>query len=364
MKLGIVGLPNVGKSSLFNALTKANVEAANYPFSTKDVNIGVVTVPDPRLEPLRSLCNSKKPVFTTIEFSDIAGLVRGASKGEGLGNKFLGHIREAAALIHVVRCFEDENVAHVDGRVDPLSDIETINLELILADIETLEKRIIKTQKALKGDSGFQWELDVLGKVMGTLEKGLSARTMKLQDIEEVFVKSLELLSFKPSIYVANVSEKDVSSETENAYMEKIREFAESESSGAIAVSAKIEAEISELDDDEKVLFLEELGVSESGLEQLIKASYKVLDLISFLTTSEKEVRAWTAKKGTKAPQAAGKVHSDMERGFIRAEVIAFDKLIGCGGNLLFAKEKGLIRAEGKEYTVKDGDVIHFLFNV
>jgi len=364
MKLGIVGLPNVGKSTLFNALTKAGAEAANYPFSTKEANVGVVTVPDQRLKVLHEMYNSKKTVYTSIEFYDIAGLVRGASKGEGLGNKFLGHIRQAAAIIHVVRCFEDENVVHVGGKIDPDADIETINLELILSDIETLEKRIEKTAKALKGDKSLQWELDTLGKVMNTLEDGMSARAADLSDNEAIFVKSLELLSYKPVIYVANISEDDISESNDNGNFEKIMKFASSESAEAIAICAKIEAEVSEFDDEERYDFLKELGVTESGLDQLIKASYRILDLISFLTAGEKEVRAWTVRRGTKAPGAAGKIHSDIERGFIRAETIAYDKLIDCGGNLAHAKEKGLIRAEGKEYVVKDGDVINFLFNV
>lgn len=364
MKLGIVGLPNVGKSTLFNALTKAGAEAANYPFSTKEANVGVVTVPDPRLKVLHEMYKSKKTVYTSIEFYDIAGLVRGASKGEGLGNKFLGHIRQAAAIIHVVRCFEDDNVVHVGGKIDPDADIEIINLELILSDIETLEKRIEKTGKALKGDKSLQWELDTMNKVMRTLEDGISARAMELTEDETAYVKSLELLSYKPVIYVANISEEDISQTGENGHFEQIRKFASSESSEAIAICAKVEAEVSEFDDEERYAFLEEMGITESGLDQLIKASYKILDLISFLTAGEKEVRAWTIRRGTKAPGAAGKIHSDIERGFIRAETIAYSKLIDCGGNLAHAKEKGLIRAEGKEYVVKDGDVINFLFNV
>ena len=364
MRLGIVGLPNVGKSTLFNALTKAGAEAANYPFSTKGVNVGVVTVPDGRLKVLHEMYNSKKTVHTSIEFYDIAGLVSGASKGEGLGNKFLGDIRPAAAIVHVVRCFEDENVAHVSDKLDPLSDIETINLELILSDIETLEKRIEKTQKNLKGDKSLQSELDILNKVMGRLENGISARTLELDEEEAAFVRTLELLSIKPVIYIANISENDISAAEDNDRVKKIKEFAASESSEAIAVCAKIEAEVSEFDDEERDLFLEELGVSESGLDRLIKASYSILDLISFLTAGEKEVRAWTIRRGTNAKAAAGKIHSDIERGFIRAETIAYDKLIECGGNLAHAKEKGLVRTEGKEYTVKDGDVMNFLFNV
>lgn len=364
MKLGIVGLPNVGKSTLFNALTKAGAEAANYPFSTKEANVGVVTVPDERLKVLHEMYNSKKTVYTSIEFYDIAGLVKGASKGEGLGNKFLGNIRQAAAIVHVVRCFEDENIAHVSDKLDPLADIETINLELILSDFETVEKRIEKTQKNLKGDKSLQAELDILKKVIEALENGLSARTLELTDDEMAVVRTLELLSIKPVIYVANVSEDDFSTGEDNEKIRKIKEFASSEASEAIVVSAKIEAEVSEFEDEERKAFLEELGITESGLDKLIKASYSILDLISFLTAGEKEVRAWTIKRGTTAKGAAGKIHSDIERGFIRAETIAYDKLIDCGGNLAHAKEKGLIRAEGKEYIVKDGDVMHFLFNI
>ena len=363
MKLGIVGLPNVGKSTLFNAITKAGAEAANYPFCTIEPNVGVVTVPDERLKVLHDMYNSKKTIYTTIEFYDIAGLVKGASKGEGLGNKFLGHIREVAAIVHVVRCFDDPNVVHVDGKVDPVSDIETINLELIMSDMEVLERRIQKTTKNLKGDKSLQKELDLLNKVNDFLASGKSARAMDLEDDEAEFVRSLDLLSYKPVIYAANVSEDDAAAE-DNEYVQKVRDFAATEGSDVVVVCAKIEAEMSELEDDEKAMFLEEMGISESGLDKLVKASYKLLDLISFLTAGEPEVRAWTIKRGTKAPGAAGKIHTDFEKGFIRAETIAYDKLIECGGNLATAKEKGLIRSEGKEYVVKDGDVIHFLFNV
>lgn len=365
MKLGIVGLPNVGKSTLFNAITKAGAEAANYPFCTIEPNVGVVTVPDERLKVLHHMYNSKKTIYTTIEFYDIAGLVKGASRGEGLGNKFLGHIREVAAIVHVVRCFDDPNVVHVDGKIDPVSDIDTINMELILSDMEVLERRIQKTQKNLKGDKSLQAELDILKKVQSTLEQGLSARTMELTEEEDKLVAEMDLLSYKPIIYVANVSEEEVASaDADNEYVRKVRDFASTEGSEVVVISAKVESEIAELDDEERAVFLDELGISESGLDKLVKASYHLLDLISFLTAGEPEVRAWTIRRGSKAPQAAGRIHTDFEKGFIRAETIAYEKLIECGGNLATAKEKGLIRSEGKEYVVKDGDVMHFLFNV
>ncbi|MDY3954786.1 MAG: redox-regulated ATPase YchF [Anaerovoracaceae bacterium] len=363
MKLGIVGLPNVGKSTLFNAITKAGAEAANYPFCTIEPNVGVVTVPDERLKVLHEMYNSKKTIYTTIEFYDIAGLVRGASKGEGLGNKFLGHIREVAAVVHVVRCFEDPNVVHVDGKIDPISDIETINTELILSDMEVMERRIQRTAKNLKGDKSLQKELDILNKINAVLGEGRSARTAELDEDEEAFVKSLDLLSYKPIIYVANVSEEEAGGE-ENDFVRQVRAFAAEEGSDVVVVCAKIEEEISQLDDEERAMFLEELGIAESGLDKLIKASYHLLDLISFLTAGEPEVRAWTIRRGTKAPGAAGKIHTDFEKGFIRAETISYDQLVACGGNLATAKEKGLVRSEGKEYVVKDGDVMHFLFNV
>ncbi len=365
MKLGIVGLPNVGKSTLFNAITQAGAESANYPFCTIDPNVGVVSVPDNRLNKLKDLYNSKKIVQTAIEFVDIAGLVKGASKGEGLGNKFLANIREVDAIVHVVRCFEDSNVVHVDGSINSLRDIETINLELIFSDMEILDRRIAKTTKALKADKTLQGELDILNQVKATLEEGKSIRTMDLSDDDWALVRSLDLLSSKPVIYVSNVSEDDLADDGVNNEMVKaVREFAATENSEVVVICAQIEAEISELEtEEEKLEFLETLGLSQSGLDKLIKSSYHLLGLISFLTAGEQEVRAWTIKNGTKAPQAGGKIHSDIERGFIKAETIAYDALIE-HGTMSAAKEKGLVRLEGKDYIVKDGDVILFKFNV
>lgn len=366
MKLGIVGLPNVGKSTLFNSLTKAGAESANYPFCTIDPNIGIVAVPDQRLKVLSDMYDSAKIVPATIEFVDIAGLVKGASKGEGLGNQFLANIREVDAIVHVVRCFENSNIVHVDGSINPLRDIETINLELIFSDLEILERRISKVSKVARNDKSAAKELGLLNKVKAHLEDGKLAKTFEEVDDEEeqAWLESYNLLTYKPVIYAANVSEDDLADDAaNNEGVQAVREYAKGEQSEVFVVCAEIEAEISELDDDEKKMFLEDLGLKESGLEKLIKASYKLLGLISYLTAGEPEVRAWTITEGTKAPQAAGKIHSDFERGFIRAEVVSYDDLIACGSHIA-AKEKGLIRLEGKDYVVKDGDIMLFRFNV
>ena len=366
MKLGIVGLPNVGKSTLFNSLTKAGAESANYPFCTIDPNVGVVTVPDERLNVLGEMYHTKKIIPAAIEFVDIAGLVKGASKGEGLGNQFLANIREVDAIVHVVRCFENSNIVHVDGSINPLRDIETINLELIFSDLEILERRISKVSKVARNDKSAAKELGLLNKVKAHLEDGKLAKTIEEVDDEEeqAWLESYNLLTYKPVIYAANVSEDDLADDAaNNEGVQAVREYAKGEQSEVFVVCAEIEAEISELDDDEKKMFLEDLGLKESGLEKLIKASYKLLGLISYLTAGEPEVRAWTITEGTKAPQAAGKIHSDFERGFIRAEVVSYDDLIACGSHTA-AKEKGLIRLEGKDYVVKDGDIMLFRFNV
>ncbi len=366
MKLGIVGLPNVGKSPLFNSLTKAGAESANYPFCTIDPNVGVVTVPDERLNVLGEMYHTKKIIPAAIEFVDIAGLVKGASKGEGLGNQFLANIREVDAIVHVVRCFENSNIVHVDGSINPLRDIETINLELIFSDLEILERRISKVSKVARNDKSAAKELGLLNKVKAHLEDGKLAKTFEEVDDEEeqAWLESYNLLTYKPVIYAANVSEDDLADDAaNNEGVQAVREYAKGEQSEVFVVCAEIEAEISELDDDEKKMFLEDLGLKESGLEKLIKASYKLLGLISYLTAGEPEVRAWTITEGTKAPQAAGKIHSDFERGFIRAEVVSYDDLIACGSHTA-AKEKGLIRLEGKDYVVKDGDIMLFRFNV
>ena len=366
MKLGIVGLPNVGKSTLFNSLTKAGAESANYPFCTIDPNVGVVTVPDERLNVLGEMYHTKKIIPAAIEVVDIAGLVKGASKGEGLGNQFLANIREVDAIVHVVRCFENSNIVHVDGSINPLRDIETINLELIFSDLEILERRISKVSKVARNDKSAAKELGLLNKVKAHLEDGKLAKTFEEVDDEEeqAWLESYNLLTYKPVIYAANVSEDDLADDAaNNEGVQAVREYAKGEQSEVFVVCAEIEAEISELDDDEKKMFLEDLGLKESGLEKLIKASYKLLGLISYLTAGEPEVRAWTITEGTKAPQAAGKIHSDFERGFIRAEVVSYDDLIACGSHTA-AKEKGLIRLEGKDYVVKDGDIMLFRFNV
>ena len=366
MKLGIVGLPNVGKSTLFNSLTKAGAESANYPFCTIDPNVGVVTVPDERLNVLGEMYHTKKIIPAAIEFVDIAGLVKGASKGEGLGNQFLANIREVDAIVHVVRCFEDSNIVHVDGSIDPLRDIETINLELIFSDLEILERRISKAVRAARNDKTIAKELALMERIKAHLEDGKMAKSF--DDIndedEQQWLESYNLLTYKPVIFAANVAEDDLADDgASNAGVQAVREYAKREDCEVFVVCAEIEQEIAELDDDEKSMFLEELGLKESGLEKLIKASYSLLGLISYLTAGEPEVRAWTIKKGTKAPQAAGKIHSDFERGFIRAEIVSFDDLMACG-TYNAAKEKGLVRLEGKDYVVQDGDIILFRFNV
>ena len=365
MKLGIVGLPNVGKSTLFNSLTKAGAESANYPFCTIDPNIGIVAVPDQRLKVLSDMYDSAKIVPATIEFVDIAGLVKGASKGEGLGNQFLANIREVDAIVHVVRCFEDTNVIHVDGSVDPLRDIETINFELIFSDIEVLDRRISKSARAAHNDKKIAAEVEFLKKVKAHLEDGQLAKTFVTEDEDEqALLNECNLLTAKPVIYAANVAEDDIADDgANNQYVQAVREYAAKQNSEVFVICAQIEEEISELDEDERKMFLEDLGLTESGLEKLVKASYHLLGLMSFLTSGEDETRAWTIKIGTKAPQAAGKIHTDFERGFIKAEVVNYQDLLDCG-SYAGAREKGLVRMEGKEYVVQDGDVILFRFNV
>lgn len=363
MKIGIVGLPNVGKSTLFNSITNAGAECANYPFCTIEPNIGVVPVPDERLDKLTQMYKPEKTTHAIIEFVDIAGLVKGASKGEGLGNKFLSHIREVDAIAHVVRCFEDSNIVHVDGSIAPLRDIETINLELIFADMDMVEKRLDSAKKRLKADKKAASEIEVLEKIKVALEQGKCARTVELTDEEKEQIKDLYLLTSKPVLYIANVSEEQIENAENDEMVKQVEEFAKTENAKVIPLCVKIEEELSSLEGEDKKEMLEALGLSESGLDKVVKTSYDLLGLMSFLTAGEPEVRAWTIKKGTKAPQAAGKIHSDIERGFIRAEVVSYDDLIR-EGSMLACKEKGLVRSEGKEYVMQDGDIVLFRFNV
>lgn len=364
MKLGMVGLPNVGKSTLFNALTNAGAESANYPFCTIEPNVGIVSVPDKRLDKLREMYEPDKFTPATLEFVDIAGLVRGASKGEGLGNKFLGDIREVDAVVHVVRCFEDDNIIHVDGSVNPERDIETIDLELIFSDIELLERRIDRTEKMLKGDKKYAGELEFLKALKAHLEQGRSARSFPVTEEQAEILASIPLLSAKPVIYAANLSEEDFKNNVESSEnYKKVRDIAARENAAVLPICAELEAEISDMSGEDKEMFLSELGLSESGLDRIISEGYSLLGLISYLTAGKPEVRAWTIKKGTRAPQAAGKIHSDFEKGFIRAEVVSFESLVSCG-SMAAAKEKGLVRSEGKDYVMQDGDIVLFRFNV
>ena len=364
MKIGIVGLPNVGKSTLFNAITKAGAECANYPFCTIEPNVGIVTVPDERIDVLTKMYESDKTTYATIEFVDIAGLVKGASKGEGLGNKFLSHIRETDAIAHIVRCFDDEKIVHVSGKIDPIADIETISLELVFSDIETIEKRIERVAKQVKaGDKKAIAEMDLLNRLTKHLEDGNPVRTFKFEDDEKDLLKEVYLLTSKPIIYVANVSENQIDDMENDPYVLKVKEYAKTEGAQVVTLCAKLEEDLSELEDEDRTVLMKDYGIEESGLDKLIKASYSLLGLISYLTAGKQEVRAWTIKKGTKAPQAAGKIHSDFERGFIKAEVVSYDDLIKYG-SMLATKEKGLVRLEGKDYVVKDGDIILFRFNV
>ena len=365
MKLGIVGLPNVGKSTLFNAITNAGAQSANYPFCTIDPNVGVVSVPDVRLDELTRMYNPAKTTPAVIEFVDIAGLVKGASKGEGLGNKFLANIREVDAIVHVVRCFENDDIVHVEGSIDPLRDIETINLELIFSDMEMLERRIDRTAKALKGDKGLQTELDFFKRVYAVLEEGKPARSVECTPEEAAMLSTVSLLTAKPVIYAANLSEADFTggSPERNPHFAKVEQLAAGENAEVLPICAQLEADIADMDGEEKTLFLSELGLEHSGLDRLIQKSYHLLGLISYLTAGPQEVRAWTITRGTKAPQAAGKIHTDFERGFIRAEIISYEDLMACG-SMTAAKEKGLVRSEGKEYVMQDGDVVLFRFIV
>ena len=365
MKLGMVGLPNVGKSTLFNAITNAGAQSANYPFCTIEPNIGMVSVPDERLDKLAEMYDPDKFTPATIEFVDIAGLVKGASQGEGLGNKFLSHIREVDAIIHVVRCFDNDDITHVDGSIDPARDIETINLELILSDLDLLTRRVENRKKAMKGDKTIATEVAFLERLIAEMETGKTARAVEIDEDEQEYLKEVELLTIKPVIYACNMGENDFKDNgiENNKYYQTVKGIAAAEGAETFPICAEMEAEIAELEPDEKEVFLEDMGLERSGLDRLIKKSYSLLGLISFLTAGKQEVRAWTIKKGTKAPQAAGKIHTDFERGFIRAEVVAYDDLMECG-SMVAAKEKGLVRSEGKEYVMKDGDIVLFRFNV